>query len=100
MWYGRLATTSYGGSTSRVRSWSSASPSISRRVVDAGEPLAEEGRQPVVELDRGDDGPGVEQPGRQQPEARSDLEDAPPGGRVCLGEDRVEHVRVGQEVLR
>ena len=31
MWYGRLATTSYGGSTRWTRSWSSASPSMSRR---------------------------------------------------------------------
>ena len=28
MWYGRLATTSYGGSTRWTRSWSSASPSM------------------------------------------------------------------------
>ena len=36
----------------------------------------------------------------QQAEARADLEDPATGRRVGLREDRVEHVRIGQEVLR
>ena len=54
MWYGRLATTSYGGSTRWTRSWSSASPSMSRSVRLVREPLAQERREAAIELDRGD----------------------------------------------
>ena len=100
MWYGRLATTSYGGSTSRTRSWSSASPSISRSVSIALEPLAQEGRQAAIELDRGHLGAGRQQPAREQAEPRADLEDPPARRRIRLGEDRVEDVGIGQEVLR
>ena len=44
--------------------------------------------------------PGVEEPAGQQPEARSDLEDRALRPGLRLGEDRLEHVDVGQEVLR
>ena len=46
MWYGRLATTSYGGSTRWTRSWSSASPSMSAERLDARR-SARAGRPPA-----------------------------------------------------
>ena len=100
MWYGRFATTSYGGSTRWTRSWSSASPSMRRERLDALEALAQERGQAAIELDRGDRGAGRQQAGRQQAEARPDLEDTAAGRRVGLGQDGVEDVRIGQEVLR
>ena len=54
----------------------------------------------AVELDGGDRGARRQQAGRQEAEARPDLEDAAARRRVGLGQDGVEDVRVGQEVLR
>ena len=68
--------------------------------LDALEALAQEGGKAAIELDGGDRGARRQQAGRQEAEARPDLEDAAARRRVGLGQDGVEHVRVGQEVLR
>ena len=68
--------------------------------LDALEPLAQEGRQAAIELDRGHLGAGRQQPAGEQAEPRADLEDPPARRRIRLGEDRVEDVGIGQEVLR
>jgi hypothetical protein len=66
---------------------------------DIREPLAQEGRQRAVELDGGDVGAGRQQARGQKPQTGPDLEHAAAGRRIRLGQDGIEHVRVGQEVL-
>ena len=83
MWYGRLATTSYGWGTSRVSGWSSASPSISRsepgpapRSSAVGEPLAQAApARPRSSSTAVTVAPAVEQAAGQEPEPGADLED-------------------------
>ena len=74
MWYGRLATTSYGGATrsdevlvERVALDEAQAPVARARSANR---LAQERRETTVELDRGDLGAGVEQTAGQEPEAR------------------------------
>ena len=103
MWYGMFATTSYGGGQRLTRSWSSASPSITRRRPSASSPverLAQLGDQPAVELHGGDRGAGREQPAGEEAQAGPDLEHAPPGSGSASCEDPLEHVDIGEEVLR
>jgi hypothetical protein len=75
-------------------SWSSAG------LHGLGEPLAKEAGEAMIELDRGDLRARVEETGREQPKARADLEDPATRSRVGFCEDRLEHVGIGQEVLR
>ena len=87
MWYGRLATTSYGGSTSWTRSWSSASPSISARAASTlgSNRSRRNAARPRSSSTAVTAAPGVEQAAGQQPETRADLEDPPTRAGVRLG---------------
>src|SRR5207247_7190045 len=71
-------------------------PAVRQLVI---EPLAEEGGEAPVELDRRHPGSGVEETAGQEAETRADLEDARSRTGRGLGEDRLEDVGVGQEVL-
>ena len=74
-----------------------AAPGLER----VGEPVAQERRQPAVELDRGDRGAGVAaaRPSAARAPARS--RGSPPAGSgVASARIAVEHVDVGEEVLR
>ena len=79
MWYGRFATTSYGGSTRPSRSWSSASPSTAAAARPRVAPRTARGgtREAPVQLDRRH-GRARPRAGRavRMPEARPDLEHA------------------------
>ena len=108
MWYGRLATTSYGGCDQvgevlvehvalDSRSRPARRASIGRRA--SARSVAQSG-QAAVDLDRRHRGAAVEQRRGQDPEAGADLEDAPARAGRRLGEDRLEHVAVDEVVLR
>ena len=94
----------------RARSWSSASPSmrwslpgavgIGHGPRDLGGESRRGGRERVVELDRRHRRARGEQAAGQDAESRADLEDPPSRRRRGVGEDRVEDVDVGEEVLR
>ena len=78
MWYGRLATTSYGGATRWTRSWSSASPSMRReRRRRPSKRSRRNAARPRSSSTAVTSAPDVEQAAGQQAEARPDLEDAP-----------------------
>src|SRR4029077_9822531 len=68
--------------------------------VNTVETFAQERRQASIELDRSDLRARSQQRARQQPEPGSDLEDPPARSWVRLGQDRVEDVCIGEEVLR
>ena len=70
------------------------------RTLHLVEPLTEECCQPAIQLDGRHHCACVEQAAGQQAEARPDLEDPPARPGVRLGEDGVEHIGIGQEVLR
>src|SRR5262249_56899252 len=59
-----------------------------------------EGRpEPAIELDRVDVGRRICEPPGQHPLAGADLEDDVAGVELGVADDRVEQVRVGEEVL-
>ena len=110
MWYGRLATTSNGGATRAARSWSSTSPST--RISEPGEPGAVSARaicstnvrrsnaaSPVSSSTAVTTAPASSSAPVRIPRPGPDLEDPLAGGRVRFGDDRRQHVHVGQEVL-
>ena len=66
---------------------------------DALESLSQEGRQATVELDRGDRAPAGQRPPVSRPRPGPISRIRRPG-RAGLGQDRLEDVGVGQEVLR
>ena len=113
MWYGRLATTSYGAAT-RLHEVLVEGVAFDRDAATPGasgpsrfgdrqrtlEPGAQERRQATIELHGRDRGTGIEQAARQEAQAGPDLQDVAAGRRRRLGQDPVEDVDVGEEVLR
>ena len=103
MWYGMFATTSYGVGTRCTRSWSSASPSTIRSAPassSSGNVSRSSATSPRSSSTAVTCAPGREQPAGEEPQPGPDLQHAPLRRRVGLAQDPLEHVDVGEEVLR
>ena len=102
IWYGMLATTSYGRRDQAdeilVERVPLDEPQAPLLDLD-GERVAQERGHPPIELDGRDRGAGREQPAGQEAEPRADLQHPVPRHGVGLAQDALEHVDVGEEVL-